>query len=272
MADLIVGSKFRCRAEIGIFWSRVCKWRSYRDVLASRSCRASFRIVIRETRARKKTEKEAQSAASNSISSPYHLSQSSSAPLQPSSVSSASSPPLRPLRSPPPPPPVSLDDPEVSRAAGRILRLRLLRRFAIEFRRSLILIISPVPCRDVEKRRRSRGLQKRRRGSEFRFLILLIRYTAIQKSIQHHNFTIPNFLWASNFIASTTIIEYRDEHHDAAGIPVAAAKFLCVLGYPCSGIVYNTKSLEDKNFWATPLYMTLRDFTEYIVNSFNIIT
>ena len=39
------------------------------------------------------------------------------------------------------------------------------------------------------------------------------------------------------------IDEFRDEYHDAAGIPVTSAKFLCVLGYPCSSIVYNTKSL-----------------------------
>ena len=37
------------------------------------------------------------------------------------------------------------------------------------------------------------------------------------------------------------------------GIPVALTKFL---GRPCNSIVYNTKSLADKNFWATPLYLT----------------
>src|SRR6266498_3989029 len=31
------------------------------------------------------------------------------------------------------------------------------------------------------------------------------------------------------------------ENDDAARVPVAPAKFLCVLGYPCSCIAYNTK-------------------------------
>src|SRR6266498_2507249 len=39
------------------------------------------------------------------------------------------------------------------------------------------------------------------------------------------------------------INEFRDKYHNTTKIPVVSAKFLCVLGYPCSSIVYNTKSL-----------------------------